>query len=152
VTGPTGYTGGGVTGHTGFTGLGVTGPTGPGGGGGGGIITYYEDSGSTITPSINTSIRVIAGAYYDNIVPHPRPPPNVALTMPTPTASNDYLNVEFQYSSNSVYPGVYLQVTFPSACNFLQPVNSQTNYVWDSNASSTWSVISYYAASTTFCN
>jgi hypothetical protein len=135
--GPTG-----LTGATGATGpRGVTGAVGPGM-----IITYYEDSGATITPSLNTSIRVIAGPYWSNQGSN-----NVQLTMPTPTASNDYLNVEFVVSFNALDAGYYgyLNVTFPSANTHSQNHGNTVNYIWDSNAyASYWTVVNYYGSVT----
>jgi hypothetical protein len=135
---------------------GPIGPTGSGGGGGGGIVTYYENSGSTITPSLNTFIRIIAGEYYnaDPRSGHPTPAPNISVTVPSATASNDYLHIEFQYAQTSpAIAGVYLDVTLPgSTCNYVQSVNTETRYVWYSNATSGWSVIWYSATSNTFCN
>jgi len=126
---------GGSNGATGTTG--VTGAVGPGM-----IITYYENSGSTITPSLNTTIRVIAGPYWSNQGSN-----NVQLTMPTPTASNDYLNVEFVASFNASNGGFYgnLVVTFPSSSTYNQTSGSNVSYIWDSNATASyWTMIGYY--------
>jgi hypothetical protein len=132
-----------VTGPTGFTGLGQTGPTGSGGGGGG-IITYYENSGSAVTPSLNTSIRVIAGGYYTNLSLF------VALTMPTATASNDYINIEYVISTSANTNGFAgpLVVNFPAYNSFSQDPSTQVNYFWD-GYTTTWSLTSWRAGTTT---
>jgi hypothetical protein len=93
---------------------------------------------------LNTSIRVIAGGdYYSN-----NPGSNIQLTMPTPTASNDYLNIEFvisYHASNASFSGS-LTVTFPVTSNsFNQSPGSYVTYAWDSNSTTSyWTITNYY--------
>jgi hypothetical protein len=130
-------------GNQGGGGSGPQGNQGVSGAGGGGITTYYEDSGAAITPSLNTSIRVIAGPYWSNY-----PSNNLALTMPTATASNDYLNVEYIGSYEAVSNGGFygkLQVTFPSSNQYDQSLGNYVTYVWESNVTSSfWTITTYY--------
>jgi hypothetical protein len=116
--------------------------------GGGGIITYYEDSGSAVTPSLNTSIRVIAGSYYSN-----NNTTDVQLTMPSASASNDYMNIEFVVSSNASnggYTGI-LMVTFPGLTSntYSQSSARMVSYFWDSNAM-VWTVTDFRSSATTY--
>jgi hypothetical protein len=79
---------------------------------------------------LNTSIRVIAGAYYSN---NCNSLPIIA--MPTPSASNDYLVVEYiiGYDASVSFYTCNLQVIFPSCNTYDQTQKSVTSYVWDSN-------------------
>jgi hypothetical protein len=112
----------------------------------GGITTYYENAGATLTPSLNTSIRVIAGDYYSN-----NPSNNVQLTMPTATASNDYMMIEFVVSypaSQAPFAGGLL-VTFPSSNTFYQSDAKLVSYFWDCNATY-WTVTDFRTSATTY--
>jgi hypothetical protein len=88
---------------------------------------------------MNTSIRVIAGGvYYSNNLSS-----NVQLTMPTPTASNDYLNIEFivsQPAYNAGYGG-RLRITLPSTTAVDQFQANYVTYVYDCN-STYWAITS----------
>jgi hypothetical protein len=112
------------------------------------MITYYENSGSSITPSLNTDIRVIAGVYYSN---NPTTPINVIV--PTASASNDYLVVEYTigYDASLAFYSTQLQVNFPSSNIFYQNQCSIVSYVWDSNASY-WIINDFRASSTSYSN
>jgi hypothetical protein len=75
---------------------------------------------------------VIAGAYYSNNNCN-----YVPLAMPTASASNDYLVIEYVvgYDASLVFYGMQLEVTFPSSNIHYQTPCSIVSYVWDSNAS-----------------
>jgi hypothetical protein len=148
-TGPVGSGGGGGGGSQGWQGWqgwqGVTGPAG-GGGGGGGITTIFTNDGTTLTPSINQSIRVIAGDYYNGT----GRPLHPSLIIPTPSAINDYLTVEYMTASNYIggsVPGpTFLDITFPSCNVTTQNAFTTTNYVWTygtGTSSSNWNATTY---------
>jgi hypothetical protein len=97
---------------------------------------------------MNTSICVIAGPYWSNQASN-----NINLTMPTPTASNDYLNIQFLVSYNASNGGYYgnLLVTLPVSSNTnTQSSGSYVTYTWDSNSTSSYWTISSYFGSVTY--
>ena len=144
-----------MTGPTGFQG-----PSG-GGGGGGGITTYFMNDSNALAPSINQSIRIIAGDYFLGSMDPPPGwgPGNPALTIPTPTAINDYLNVQYLPSSNyytiatsNTTPPTYLSVTFPSTATTTQAAFTNVSYVWAYNvgtSTSNW-IVTTYAGSNSY--
>jgi hypothetical protein len=75
---------------------------------------------------------VIAGAYYSNNC-NDLP----ILAMPTPSASNDYLVVEYiiGYDASVAFYSCNLVVVLPSSNTYDQPQKSVQSYVWDSNGS-----------------
>jgi hypothetical protein len=70
--------------------------------------------------------------------------------MPTPAASNDYLNIEFLVSCNASAGGYYgeLVVTLPGASNTkTQSSGNYSTYTWDSNSTSSyWTISSYFGS------
>jgi hypothetical protein len=150
-TGPHGPTGN-VVGVSGYQG--PTGPAGTGGGGGGGITTYFMNSSSALAPTINQSIRIIAGDYYngDGTARPPRSASTPWLTIPTPGSINDYLNVEYMTSANFMGGATYLNVLFPSGSTGPQAAFTTTNYVWTygtGTSTSNW-IATTYAGSNTY--
>jgi hypothetical protein len=95
---------------------------------------------------LNTSIRVIAGAFYSNNSSN-----SINLTMPTATASNDYLVIEYGigYEAASAFYSYPLLVTFPSTNTFSQNQCTLISYYWDSN-SSYWTVNDFRASTTSY--
>jgi hypothetical protein len=70
--------------------------------------------------------------------------------MPTPTASNDYLNIEFLVSYNAYAGGYYgnLSVNLPVTSNTnTQSSGQYATYTWDSNSTSSyWTISSYFGS------
>jgi hypothetical protein len=89
---------------------------------------------------------VIAGAYYSN-----NPYSSIQLIMPTATASNDYMMIEYSISqpASLVYYGGQLIVNFPSSNTFYQNQATLVSYVWDSN-SSYWMVTEFRTSATSY--
>jgi hypothetical protein len=70
--------------------------------------------------------------------------------MPSATASNDYLHVEYIGSYDAVNNGGFmgrLQVTLPSSNIYDQYLGHRTTYVWESNVTSSfWTITDYYGS------
>ena len=106
---------------------------------------------NALAPTINQTIRIIAGDYYVGDTINFINPSTPSLTIPTPSAINDYLNVEYLpssnfFSSNSSDPK-YLSVTFSNITpTTTQAAFTNASYVWAYNvgtSTSNWIVTTY---------
>jgi hypothetical protein len=96
---------------------------------------------------LNTSIRVIAGAYYSNNSSN-----YVNLEMPTASASNDYVMIEYVvgYDASLVFYSYQLQVIFPTSSNtHYQNPCTIVSYVWDGSGL-IWAINDFRASTTTY--
>jgi hypothetical protein len=89
---------------------------------------------------------VIAGAYYSNNSSN-----YVPLAVPTVSAGNDYLVIEYVvgYDASLVSYSMQLEVTFPSSNRHYQNPCTLVSYVWDNNGSN-WMVNDFRASTTSY--